>query len=398
MAKQMVFEDSARKQLAAGVSKLARAVCTTLGPRGRNAVLDKGWGSPKVTKDGVTVAEDVSLDDPYENLGAQLVKEAASKTNDVAGDGVQLNLWHSISKDNRFRHNLFQASQNDGGEGAAIRYQWPEALAERPKSNLRTAEEANRQLPEQFVGNVGGDPKFADIERDDFRLLKGSAGIDAGAPLTVTTAEGNGDVLPVEDARPFYDGFGIPGEVGDLVMIGPRKVLARVVDGERSGQVVGFITAISDGVLSAYIPLLEVLPGWRSQGIGGELVTLVPGAEAGDDLRLYDTHLAAHRAPDERIAQAERVAALVRAEAPTLAVVAGDLNAPGEVEVIRSFHPVGLRDPGGGPTNPAIAPRQRLDYVLVPESARVTHQWEADGGEWWWALSDHVPVVVEFER
>ena len=88
MAKQMVFEDDARKQLVAGVGKLARAVRSTLGPRGRNAVLDKGWGSPKVTKDGVTVAEDIELDDPYENLGAQLVKEAASKTNDVAGDGT----------------------------------------------------------------------------------------------------------------------------------------------------------------------------------------------------------------------------------------------------------------------------------------------------------------------
>jgi chaperonin GroEL len=86
--KQMVFEDDARKPLAAGVEKLARAVRSTLGPRGRNAVLDKGWGSPKVTKDGVTVAEDIELEDPYENLGAQLVKEAASKTNDVAGDGT----------------------------------------------------------------------------------------------------------------------------------------------------------------------------------------------------------------------------------------------------------------------------------------------------------------------
>lgn len=88
MAKQMVFEDEARQPLLAGVSKLARAVKSTLGPRGRNAVLDKGWGSPKVTKDGVTVAEDIDLEDPYENLGAQLVKEAASKTNDVAGDGT----------------------------------------------------------------------------------------------------------------------------------------------------------------------------------------------------------------------------------------------------------------------------------------------------------------------
>ncbi|HMC11707.1 MAG TPA: TCP-1/cpn60 chaperonin family protein, partial [Pirellulaceae bacterium] len=88
MAKQMVFEDDCRQPLLAGVSKLAKAVRSTLGPRGRNAVLDKGWGSPKVTKDGVTVAEDIELDDPYENLGAQLVKEAASKTNEVAGDGT----------------------------------------------------------------------------------------------------------------------------------------------------------------------------------------------------------------------------------------------------------------------------------------------------------------------
>ena len=88
MPKQMVFDDAARQPLAVGVSKLARAVISTLGPRGRNAVLDKGWGAPKVTKDGVTVAKEIDLDDPYENLGAQLVKEAASKTNDVAGDGT----------------------------------------------------------------------------------------------------------------------------------------------------------------------------------------------------------------------------------------------------------------------------------------------------------------------
>ena len=88
VAKQMVFDDEARQALASGVSKLARAVGSTLGPRGRNAVLDKGWGAPKITKDGVTVAEDIDLDDPNENLGAQLVKEAASKTNDVAGDGT----------------------------------------------------------------------------------------------------------------------------------------------------------------------------------------------------------------------------------------------------------------------------------------------------------------------
>src|SRR5579864_6196379 len=87
-AKQLAYSDEARQKLLSGVSKLARAVRCTLGPRGRNAVLDKGWGSPNVTKDGVTVAEEIELQDPYENMGAQLVKEAASKTSDVAGDGT----------------------------------------------------------------------------------------------------------------------------------------------------------------------------------------------------------------------------------------------------------------------------------------------------------------------
>ncbi|MHC4796339.1 MAG: TCP-1/cpn60 chaperonin family protein, partial [Planctomycetota bacterium] len=86
--KQLVFEDEARSSLLTGVEKLTRAVKSTLGPRGRNAVLDKGWGSPNVTKDGVTVAEEVDLLDKYENMGAQLVKEAATKTSDAAGDGT----------------------------------------------------------------------------------------------------------------------------------------------------------------------------------------------------------------------------------------------------------------------------------------------------------------------
>ncbi len=86
--KQVAFEQDARQALAAGVEKLANAVKSTLGPRGRNAILDKGWGGPNVTKDGVTVAEEVELVDKYENMGAALVKEAASKTSDLAGDGT----------------------------------------------------------------------------------------------------------------------------------------------------------------------------------------------------------------------------------------------------------------------------------------------------------------------
>ncbi|MEM7808410.1 MAG: chaperonin GroEL, partial [Planctomycetota bacterium] len=87
-AKTLQFDTDARRSLLTGVQKLSRAVKTTLGPRGRNAVIDKGWGAPTITKDGVTVAEEVELKDKYENIGAKLVKEAATKTGDAAGDGT----------------------------------------------------------------------------------------------------------------------------------------------------------------------------------------------------------------------------------------------------------------------------------------------------------------------
>ncbi len=88
MAKQLVFTDEARKRLKGGVDVMANAVKTTLGPKGRNVALDKKFGSPTVTHDGVTVAREIELEDPFENMGAQLLKEAATKTNDIAGDGT----------------------------------------------------------------------------------------------------------------------------------------------------------------------------------------------------------------------------------------------------------------------------------------------------------------------
>ena len=86
--KQIIYGDEARKKLKAGVDKLAKAVVTTLGPKGRNVGIDKNWGVPQVIHDGVSIAKEIELEDKFENMGAQLVKEAASKTNDVAGDGT----------------------------------------------------------------------------------------------------------------------------------------------------------------------------------------------------------------------------------------------------------------------------------------------------------------------
>src|SRR5579875_1912674 len=88
MAKELRYDEDARRLLQAGVDKLADAVKTTLGPKGRNVILEKLTGTPVVTNDGVTIAREIHLRDPFENMGAQLVKEAAIKTNDIVGDGT----------------------------------------------------------------------------------------------------------------------------------------------------------------------------------------------------------------------------------------------------------------------------------------------------------------------
>src|SRR3982751_424134 len=88
MPKIIAFEEEARRGLEAGMNKLADAVRVTLGPKGRNVVLEKKWGAPTITKDGVSVAKEIELEDPYEKIGAELVKEVAKKTDDVAGDGT----------------------------------------------------------------------------------------------------------------------------------------------------------------------------------------------------------------------------------------------------------------------------------------------------------------------
>src|SRR5512137_3007996 len=88
MAKQLIFSEEARRNLKIGVDALAGAVKVTLGPKGRNVALDKKFGAPTITHDGVTVAKEIELEEPFQNMGAQLLKEAATKTNDVAGDGT----------------------------------------------------------------------------------------------------------------------------------------------------------------------------------------------------------------------------------------------------------------------------------------------------------------------
>src|SRR6266403_2399423 len=88
MAKQILFQEKARRALKSGIDKAANTIKITLGPRGRNVALDKGYGGPTITNDGVSIAKEITLKDKFENMGAEIVKEVASKTNDIAGDGT----------------------------------------------------------------------------------------------------------------------------------------------------------------------------------------------------------------------------------------------------------------------------------------------------------------------
>jgi len=154
--------------------------------------------------------------------------------------------------------------------------------------------------------------------------------------------------------------------------------------------------AIVSPVPLSHVLRTSITPGVSTWTYRHRILLAATITRGHDAIRLYDTHLASD-SPDDRIAQARRVADQVGADDAAAPVVAGDLNAPGEVEVIREFATVGLRDPGGEHTNPSISPSQRLDFVLIARTARVVDEHTPHGAQSWHELSDHLPVMLEFE-
>lgn len=206
-AKQLLYDENARRALERGVNKVANAVKVTLGPKGRNVVLDKKWGSPTITKDGVTVAKEIELEDPYENMGAQLCKEVASKTNDVAGDGTTTATI------------LAQAMVNEGlryvaagGNPIALKRGIDKAVATAVAEIAKLSTKVNGKDKEQikFVATIAGN----DTEVGE-KLADAQIAVKENGVITIEEGKSRETTLDIVEGMQFDRGYISPYFVTD---------------------------------------------------------------------------------------------------------------------------------------------------------------------------------------
>jgi chaperonin GroEL len=292
-AKTLLFDEQARRALERGANIVANAVKVTLGPKGRNVVLDKKWGSPTITKDGVTVAKEIELDDPYENMGAQLVREVASKTNDVAGDGTTTATV------------LAQAIVNEGlryvaagGNPIAVKQGIDLAVAKVVEElALRKIDVNSKEAVEQVATISGNDPAIGKLIADALDKV-GKDGV-----ITVEESKGTEDVLEFVEGMQFDKGYISPYFVTDAERLEAVLENPLILLHEKK------ISSIQD-----LVPLLEKTAQTRrplliiAEDVDGEaLATLVVNKLRGT------LNVVAVKAPgfgDRRKAQLEDLAAL----------------------------------------------------------------------------------------
>jgi chaperonin GroEL len=236
MAKMLEFDEEARRALERGVNRLADAVKVTLGPKGRNVVIDKKWGAPTITNDGVTVAREVDLEDPYENLGAQLAKEVATKTNDVAGDGTTTAtvLAQAMVREGR-------RSVTAGANPMSMKKGIDAAAAAVSDLLLESAREVEEQQEIAHVATVSAqDPKIGELIAEAFSKV-GKDGV-----ITVEESPTMGLELEFTEGMQFDKGYISPYFVTD-----PERMEA-VTDDAYILLHAGKISSMAD-----FLPLLE---------------------------------------------------------------------------------------------------------------------------------------------
>lgn len=226
-AKILKFDEEARRALERGATAVASAVKVTLGPKGRNVVLDKKWGSPTITKDGVTVAKEIELEDPYENMGAQLVREVASKTNDVAGDGTTT---ATVLAESIVREGLRYVAA--GGNPIAVKHGIELAVEKAVEEikKLSTPVKGKEEVA-QVASIAGNDPEIGNVIADAIEKV-GRDGV-----ITVEESKGTTTSLEVVEGMQFDKGYISPYFVTDgermeavlenpLILIHEKKISA----------------------------------------------------------------------------------------------------------------------------------------------------------------------------
>ncbi|MBU0478252.1 chaperonin GroEL [bacterium] len=206
MAKQLKFGEEARKAILSGVEQLSRAVKVTLGPKGRNVVLDKKFGSPTITKDGVTVAKEIELEEPYENMGAQMVKEVASKTSDVAGDGTTT---ATVLAESIYREGLRNVTA--GANPMALKRGIEKAVDNVVKSlkGLSKPVKDKKEISQVATISANNDPTIGNIIADAMDKV-GKDGV-----ITVEEAKGMDTTLDIVEGMQFDRGYLSPYFVTD---------------------------------------------------------------------------------------------------------------------------------------------------------------------------------------
>ncbi len=217
MAKQIIFAEEAREKLAKGVNILAKAVVTTLGPRGRNVALDRKWGAPNVVHDGVSVAKEIELENPFENMGAQLVKEAASKTNDVAGDGTTTSTLLTQAMVNMGMKNITAGAnpmilKKGIDEGV-------KTVVEQIKKMSKKVSIDNKEELVQVATISAADPQVGEKIAEAFQKV--------GKDGVITVEEGKGLQMEIEykEGMEFDRGYASPYFVTD-----PERMVAEIED------------------------------------------------------------------------------------------------------------------------------------------------------------------------
>ena len=261
-AKQLKFREEARKEILKGVSALAKAVKVTLGPKGRNVVLDKKWGAPLVTKDGVTVAKDIELEDPYQNMGAQMVKEVASKTSDVAGDGTTT---ATILAEAIYREGIRNVSA--GANPISLKRGVDQAVAavvadiQKQSKKVRTTEEY-RQIA---TISANGDTVIGDI------IAEAMEKVTKDGTITIEEAKGIETTLDLVQGMQFDRGYLSPYFVTDQERMEAALEDVAILIYEKKISNMKDLLPILEGVAKTGRPLLII-----AEDVEGEaLATLV---------------------------------------------------------------------------------------------------------------------------